>query len=382
MRQSANASAIWEAIKAGKPTHVQMIFTEGITLDDSDIDLAEGITINDVLNGDTDLTFGKAVCTQLTAQIIISNKTRYMKWTDEFELRFGVEISGETVWVTFGHFIGERPKNVSTVNAVEYTAYDYMTRFDVDAAEFVATISPGATIADLYEGICDYARVGYVQHPAEPRDMWSAACPPASTISSKTCRELLACIAETTGYYARINSAGNCELVWFEDHTQDVAVYRSEQFSADYSDLISGMVWDEFDEMTWDEAETYTWDDICGDFSNNYKVSCVIVRYNGQERAYPNSVPVNAYIIDGNPLASYSVWPSQFLYEKLDAFGSSLPVTVNCIGNWLVEAGDIIYIELPERIIPMRIYTRTLHWNGSVEDTYETTGSIQRKARK
>lgn len=376
----------WNAIKADNPTHVEMVFAnQGLTLDDSDIDISTGITISDIFNGDTDLTFGKAVCKQLTTRIILTDKTRYMNWTDDFELKFGVEINGTTNWVTFGFFAGERPKNVSTVDVVDFTAYDPMAKFDVDSAKYISIITndypTGTTVRNLYNALCDYIGVGKETLPADANSTWNYVVTDYSIFENMTCRDVLSDMAEAGGYYARINSDGNCEFVWFQDNAQNATVSRDEQFSASYSDLISGTVWDEFEEMTWDEAETHTWDDICGDFSNNYKISCVAVRYNNSQKVHPTFEPVNAYIIEGNAIAFYA-GDGQAIYNKMTLFGSSLPITIDCIGNWLVESGDIIYVELPERIIPMRIYTRTFHWNGSAEDMYETTGTIQRTARK
>ena len=64
------SSAYWDAIKAGNTTHARITFTnQSVVLDDSDIVLSTGISINEMLNGDTDLVFGRSVCKQITTTL-------------------------------------------------------------------------------------------------------------------------------------------------------------------------------------------------------------------------------------------------------------------------------------------------------------------------
>ena len=59
-------------------------------------------------------------------------------------------------------------------------------------------------------------------------------------------------------------------------------------------------------------------------------------------------------------------------------FGGYLPVSMNCIGNWCVEAGDLITISVQDNSISFPIFVRTMHWNGAVTDEYEATGQKDR----
>ena len=46
---------------------------------------------------------------------------------------------------------------------------------------------------------------------------------------------------------------------------------------------------------------------------------------------------------------------------------------VECVGDLVTRAGDVIKVELPEGIVEMPIFYKTMHWNGALTDIYETT---------
>ena len=88
------------AIKADSPVHVRMVFNaQNITLEDQDVNITDGLVLSDILNGDIDLTFGRAVMKQLTVGILNTSRVSSLIWTDEFTLEFGVEINGSINWV-------------------------------------------------------------------------------------------------------------------------------------------------------------------------------------------------------------------------------------------------------------------------------------------
>ena len=66
------------------------------------------------------------------------------------------------------------------------------------------------------------------------------------------------------------------------------------------------------------------------------------------------------------------------IYNRIHSFGGHLPARIECIGNWLVEAGDIITAYVSDvDTIQMPIFCRTLRWNGAITAEYETTGTIR-----
>lgn len=382
------AAAYWNAIKAGNPQHVRIIFTDqNIVLTDEDIDISAGVVIDDILNSDIDLIFGKAVMKSLRTRIYLSEKTKYLIWTGEFKLEFGVEISGVTKWVTVGYFSGERPTNLTTVEAVDFIAYDRMQKFEILSDNFFSSLTYPKTLKQMYHLLVDfvYGDTGSTHHYVDGDALTASfnrsySASPVET-TGYTCRDVLAWMAEAVGCYAKINAAGKCELVWFRDATSHV-VSRNEEFQIEHADLYSGMIWNEFDTYTWDEAELFTWDEVSGYYKGVYGVRAVKVKQTtlGMDFDWPQYGPWNVYTIMDNPfLVIQDVVndPETYIkpiYDRLAAFGGQLPMVTDCVGNWCVETGDIITVHLAMEIINCPVFCRTLTWTGGVRDHYETTG--------
>lgn len=382
------AAAYWNAIKAGNPQHVRIIFTDqNIVLTDEDIDISAGVVIDDILNSDIDLIFGKAVMKSLRTRIYLSEKTKYLIWTGEFKMEFGVEISGVTKWVTVGYFSGERPTNLTTVEAVDFIAYDRMQKFEILSDNFFSSLTYPKTLKQMYHLLVDfvYGDTGSTHHYVDGDALTASfnrsySASPVET-TGYTCRDVLAWMAEAVGCYAKINAAGKCELVWFRDATSHV-VSRNEEFQIEHADLYSGMIWNEFDTYTWDEAELFTWDEVSGYYKGVYGVRAVKVKQTtlGMDFDWPQYGPWNVYTIMDNPfLVIQDVVndPETYIkpiYDRLAAFGGQLPMVTDCVGNWCVETGDIITVHLAMEIINCPVFCRTLTWTGGVRDHYETTG--------
>lgn len=382
------AANYWNAIKAGKPTHVRITFLgQDIVLTDEDIDVSTGITVNDVLNSDTDLVFGKAVCKQVSMQILNSDALAGLIWTGEFTLEFGVEMGSPAVteWVTVGTFSGDKPKNVTTAQTIAFDAYDRMKRFDILADGFVKRITYPTTLSMIYTSLCNYVGVSKQSGNELPaiKNRWYTTAP--AEMEGYTCRDILAWIAEAFGCYAKVNAAGNVQMVWFTDNTGH-SVSANEEFSVETADIHTGLTWDEADTFTWDEIETMTWNDVCG-YEEAYSIDQIMLKqmHNDLEINYPYPYGGNVYMIVDNPFLTVSngsdvtnyVKP---IYDRLAEFGGYLPVSMNCIGNWCVEAGDLITISVQDNSISFPIFVKTMHWNGAVVDEYETTGQKDRSA--
>lgn len=365
------AAEYWNAIKSGNATHVRMTFTgQNIVLDDSDVELS-GIYITDPLNTDTDLRFGKSVMKELSTKIIISDKTKKLKWYDEFKLEFGVEINGTTNWVTIGYFTGETPQHVTNERVVDFNAYDRMQMFETSAyyfAQRLSNIGYPITSIDLYHALCDYVGIEYVAgdeictaHEVEEEP---------EGLADMSCREVLEMFAEAMGCYAKIDASGKCKLVWFSDHT-DYEITPNEEFAIRNNDINEAYTWDEFDQLTWDEADGHLWNDIAG-YQEMYNIDVLSVGGSYYPERY--YISTNRYRIS-NPEASA---PKNY-YDRVVELGGYVPLTVDCIGNWLVEAGDIITVYVEDKALKTPIFYRTLHWYDTVDDTYEVTGSKKRK---
>lgn len=380
------ASEYWDAIKEGNPTHTRITFLgQGIVLTDDDIDNSVGIQITDIFNNETDLVFGKALCKQLTTSIINSAKLNNLIWTGEFTLEMGVEIESVTNWVTIGYFSGEKPNNVTTVPAIQFIAYDRMILFDQLADNYVKTIEYPATIQDIYDGLCDFVGVENVSGDELPNIMNRSYSFAPADMEGYTFRDILAWIAEACCCYATITETGKVKMCWFTNTTHIVT--GDEEFNVESADMNSGMTWDEADTYTWDEIENLTWNEVCG-YEEEYSIDRIVIKQidNDLDIVYPLGLTDgNTYMIVDNPFMSIGSWSDVTdyvipIYNRLDLFGGYFPVQLDCIGNWCVEAGDIITIDVNEYTINVPIFTKTMSWNGFINDEYTTTGQKVRDA--
>lgn len=380
---SQNAT-VWDAIKAGTPVHVRMIFTDqNITLEDQDISLDSGLVVNDIFNGDTDLVFGKTVCKQINVRILNSSRLDGLSWTGEFLLQMWVEISSVEYTCDIGYFTGEKPRNVTTARYIDFTAYDRMKRFDVIADEFWNSLTFPKTIKQIYIALCNYVGVTMTYEvPSIPFNRSFAESP--ANMEGYTCRDILGWIAEETCSYAIIEYDGWCSLKWFD--TNNHAITGNEEFRVESADLNPGLTWNQFDELTNAQQEAMTCNDIAG-YSEAYAVDQIMVKQVDSDFVinYPSAVGGNVYAIVDNPFIVISsasdvenyVKP---LFGRLSAFGGYLPFSMECIGDPAVEAGDIIPVDINGTTLNVPIFVKTMRWNGGITDIYETTGQVPRSA--
>ena len=354
------AAEYWNAIKAGHPTHVRLTFTgQNIVLGDQDIEYNTGLTSTDILNGDVDLVFGRAVSKQVKFGFLNSSRLEGLDWEGEFTLEMGVDIGtpATTNWVQIGIFSGEKPNNVTTATVIDFTAYDRMKKFDILADDFDSTVTYPATVANIYSALCTFVGIQKVSGDELSAIMSRSYTEAPVTYSGYTCRDVLAWIAEACGCYARINSAGNVQMVWFTDNTSHV-VTGDEEFHVESGDI---------------------------SISNVITVDQLLIKQVGSDLDvdYPSATGGNVYMIVENPFLSVSTASDitdyiKPLYDRLDALGGYLPVSVECVGSWLVEAGDIIEVSVFSETVDMPIFVKTMRWNGAIRDSYETTGQKQR----
>lgn len=375
-----------DAMAAGNRIHVKMEFENGTTLTDEDIDNRVGITITDAFNPDTDIHMGTASIRQLSTRIIITNRTRYIHWDSNFALSFGVEDGeGGVIWVYFGIFTGQRPKNSTTLPAIDYIAYDQMTAFNANADDWADTYTTSKSITTLLSEIATEVGIDIVA-----TDGISGAL--SRTYANRwmsdnyTYRALLQNLAEVAGCYCRIGGADmdKCELVWFNGTTNPRVVTRDEIFYEEHADLYSGLYWDDFDELTWTEAETMTWNEVSGFYKDvNIFDGVYVPKVDGGVICrYPTNVKTgHIYQFKNNPVLKVTSSNKSStitniltpMLDRLNQFGGILPMKVECVGDLVTQAGDVIKVVLPEATVEMPIYYKTMKWNGFLTDTYETT---------
>ena len=388
---SGGAQGYWDAIRAGNPIHIEMLFSKGTLLTENNIEISSGITIQDLMNSDSDMVVGKSVCKQFTARIFLNDENRNIDWQDRFRLRFGVDINGSTSWLTYGYFNGVKPKRTVGIDVLDYVAYDDMIKFDASAKNFLENVDYPITAEDLLDAIGDEVGVSVLSTSlSEPSYVLEAEMTENDLDGFDTYREIIEAFAEATCTYAKISSAGTCEFVWYGDEQSSsdcVTIGMTDQFAVDHNDIYgNGMNWNIFNNRSWYnlEHDSARWNGLLGHYSVTNAIGTVWIenRY-GTDSSYRASNNNNQYwfvdnvfMKDGNNLSA------KWYADRFKEFGGQLPMTVECIGNWMLETGDYVDIILEEsQVIHMPIYNRTLRYNGTITDVLETTGELFSKLK-
>ena len=381
------------AIKNGC-CHARMTFpVEDIVLTDEDFE-SNGIDIMDCMNPEEDLTFGTATSRELTAFIVRSNKTESLKWINEFQLEFGADINGSTVWVTAGYFTGKRPTKTNT-DIIQFVAYDRMTKFDVIADDFLTSLdyTGGLTLGDIYDALCAYVGVTNVSGDEISANMAITYTASPFSATGMTCRQILQWIAEAAGCYAKILNNGTLKMIWFSHHESEFSLKRDDCYAIDISEIhweqdpSKMKKWADLEADKWQDLEGFTWQELEGYYSPTKINAVKLVNTLGNTGIVePDTAQeVNIYTIIDNPFLYYgdtadiSGYVSN-LFNRLKDFGSYIPATTECEGNWLVEPGDIIEFEFAKDDTgQLPLFNTTIHWNGGCRCIYETTGNVERE---
>lgn len=380
---SQNATC-WSAIKAGTPVHVRMIFTDqNITLDDQDISIDGGLVVNDIFNGDTDLVFGKTVCKQVNVRILNSSRLNGLSWTGEFLLRMYMTISNTEYTCDIGYFTGEKPKNVTTAQYIDFTAYDRMKWLNELADDFWSSLTFSKTISQIFTALCTSVGLTGVMDSVPASLSGRSFSESPADMEGYTKRDILGWIAEQCGSYAVISSDGKCTLKWFSDNSAH-SVTGNEEWSFASADLNPGYTHNELDQMTHNQLDQMTHNDLDG-YRGAYAVDHVLVKQLNSDFdiRYPNEYGENIYAITDNPFVIVSTASDitnyvKPIYDRLAAFGGYLPFEMSCLGDPAVEAGDIITVDIGSVTLTVPVFVKTMRWNGDIEDEYETTGQIPR----
>lgn len=348
-------AGLLEAIRAHTEQDIKITFADNTVLGKADVAITgDGVKITDILNGDTDYTFGKAVCKQVEMTLFnVDNKFNNFDFTQEFTLQIGVKVGAAFQYVTVGVFKGERPDKVRG-KLIDFTAYDRMQKFEVSASDFIENMTFPVTLGAVFSSLC--AAVG-----VEPitttftNSTKNFTFNPFST-SDYTAREVLAWIAEAAGCYARVNADGKVELNTFT--TNSYKILKTDRFEMSES---------EFETPVIGKLECYT----------SYGDQLVTA-----------GTGTNTYVISDNP----------FLYIENDTEISALQPYVNAIfakaslfpayspiavrAEWYpeIKCGDIITVVNDyDEVKTLPIFSQTIKWNGFGKVEYESTGGLVRE---
>ena len=354
---NVTAAQFNSAIKGGEPSHVRFTFTgQNIMLMDDDISQSGGVILHNYLNADTDLTIGVAVRKELTAYIINSNAISSLDREGEFKFEVGTEVNGSIEWVTQGYFTGIRPARIYNVDVIQFVAYDRMNKFDILADDWLGNLTYPMTIRQMYDSLCLYCGV-HNEVGDELANIMSrsyASAPIKNT--GLSCRDILTLIAEAAGCYAKITAGGKVKLVWY--NSTSYSITGDDEFSIENVDLQSINLM-AIDGLNVKQTETDTG---------------VLIQTGSR----------NTYLIVDNPflVTSNSTEEDDYIqpiFDRLSGFGGYLPMNVVCIGNPLIEAGDIISVAIGNDTFSLPIFNKEESFNGALTDMYEATGNMQRQ---
>lgn len=344
-----------EAIRAHTEQDIKITFADNTVLGKADVAITgDGVKITDILNGDTDYTFGKAVCKQVEMTLFnVDNKFNNFDFTQEFTLQIGVKVGAAFQYVTVGVFKGERPDKVRG-KLIDFTAYDRMQKFDVSASDFIENMTFPVTLGAVFSSLC--AAVG-----VEPitttftNSTKNFTFNPFST-SDYTAREVLAWIAEVAGCYARVNADGKVELSTFT--TNSYKILKTDRFEMSES---------EFETPVIGKLECYTsyGDQLvtAGTGTNTYVISDNPFLYIENDTEIPALQPyVNA------------------IYAKASLFPAYSPIAVRAEWYPEIKCGDIITVVNDyDEVKTLPIFSQTIKWNGFGKVEYESTGGLVRE---
>lgn len=348
-------ASLLEAIRAHTEQDIKITFADNTVLGKADVAITgDGVKITDILNGDTDYTFGKAVCKQVEMTLFnVDNKFNNFDFTQEFTLQIGVKVGAAFQYVTVGVFKGERPDKVRG-KLIDFTAYDRMQKFEVSASDFIENMTFPVTLGAVFSSLC--AAVG-----VEPitttftNSTKNFTFNPFST-SDYTAREVLAWIAEAAGCYARVNADGKVELSTFT--TNSYKILKTDRFEMSES---------EFETPVIGKLECYTsyGDQLvtAGTGTNTYVISDNPFLYIENDTEIPALQPyVNA------------------IFAKASLFPAYSPIAVRAEWYPEIKCGDIITVVNDyDEVKTLPIFSQTIKWNGFGKVEYESTGGLVRE---
>lgn len=344
-----------EAIRAHTEQDIKITFADNTVLGKADVAITgDGVKITDILNGDTDYTFGKAVCKQVEMTLFnVDNKFNNFDFTQEFTLQIGVKVGAAFQYVAVGVFKGKRPDKVRG-KLIDFTAYDRMQKFEVSASDFIENMTFPVTLGAVFSSLC--AAVG-----VEPitttftNSTKNFTFNPFST-SDYTAREVLAWIAEAAGCYARVNADGKVELSTFT--TNSYKILKTDRFEMSES---------EFETPVIGKLECYTsyGDQLvtAGTGTNTYVISDNPFLYIENDTEIPALQPyVNA------------------IFAKASLFPAYSPIAVRAEWYPEIKCGDIITVVNDyDEVKTLPIFSQTIKWNGFGKVEYESTGGLVRE---
>lgn len=352
---------LWEALKNDAPTHIRIV--QGLsTYTDEDV-VEKGLVIRDYLNAESDLVIGKAVMKEVSFETFRESSGNGIG-NSPFTLEIGVEVEGTNEWIMIGTFYPVVPTWYLDDKVVTLYAYDAMSKFDVPAEPWLKSLTYPMTVGQMFTSLCSFVGLTGDSGNALPNMLARSFNEPPVTNLGVMCRDILEAIAEACGCYAKITSNGHCKLVWFTLPKNGDDIYQ----------YVIGN-----DEIFMRNASV-TGSSINGLNVKNMEDDTGVL--------YPSNATQNIYVIVDNPFlkTANSTEETDYIVPLYNRLSENLvtqkPIEVTCIGNPLVEAGDVIKVKLGINNFnyTMPIFVKETHWNGALTDNYQFTRTQNRQS--
>ena len=249
-------------------------------------------------------------------------------------------------------------------------AHDYMTLFDHDAAEFLASVSYPTTVAFLYESLCDWVGVDYETSVFPRSDTSFDASPFPDT--STTLRQVLKWIAEKAFCIAHFDREGILCLHWLGSSVaEEVGANNVSWKNLSIAEYAVAPVTNAILKDIAGNTITYESGDNPYVVAGNPFISTITAADLAEFRALPEYVPLTVDVIYPDPCTDMgdivSVQPNEDVRRMLtDAYSRAL----------INEDEEAFAYEISPFVMPLM--ERTLTFNGWLSGRYVSRGNRKR----
>ena len=323
--------------------------------------ISESLKITESLSSDEDMAFGSCEGTeiQITVADVIEDVTN-----KEFTLT--VEIGGYEM--ALGIYTVKSFQRESDRRKRKITAYDRMSWFDVDVADWYNTLTFPTTIKAFRDSLCEYIGIEQEQISLLFDTMQISKTIEPEQLSGL---DVLKAICEINGCFGHVNKTGMLTYV----HLQQTGLYPAETLYPEESLYPS-----EFggDGMPVETVSTYkqpmTYEDYLVE-----GISSITIRQEEGDIGANVGNGENVYTIEGNFLV-YGKNASELLNIATSLLNYTegrmyRPAKVNCNCMPWIEVGDALRIPTKNDIVETFVMKRTISGCQNMRDEIESTGN-------
>ena len=333
------------AILAGKPAQLKLDFGSNNVLEGDGIARA---TFTEAAVTEDELTIGGCPAASLDFDVVNENGN-LDDWTwGRFEAWAGVDVSGSVEYIRLGVFYAQQPEK-SHARVISVSALDGMAKLDVDASAWWNALTWPKTIGEIYAAFCTQFEIttttstfinSTVSIPAQPAEL-----------TATTAREILRWIAEAAASFARFDREGKLELVWFA--TADAEIGDGATFEREIAEYEVPVITGVMAQGVEDDVGV-----TVGTAGNLYAIMDNPLLYGTSETEIQSKL---------TPIST-----------RLTAFAAYRPIVARCIGDWSIQAGDVITLAEGETEYSLPIFMQTVEFQARVA-TYESYGAAEKR---